>query len=42
MPDRATLEQRISEAGLAQDRTDILWLDDGIGAMLNKLKETVL
>ena len=40
MPDRATLEQRISEAGLAQDRTDILWLDDGIGAILNKLKET--
>ena len=36
MPERATLELRISEAGLAQDRSDILWLDDGIGAMLNK------
>ena len=40
MPARETLENRISDAGLAQDRTDILWLDDGIGAMLKKLKET--
>lgn len=40
MPKRSSLEERISEAGLEQDRTDILWLDDGIGAMLKKLKET--
>ncbi len=39
MPPRETLAQRIDEAGLAVDRNDILWLDDGIGAMISKLEE---
>jgi len=40
MPSRESITQRIKKAGLDQEKTDILWLDDGIGAMLNKLRET--
>ena len=39
MPSRASLEKRIKDAGLEQEKTDILWLDDGIGALLSKLEE---
>lgn len=38
MPARETLPQRIKEAGLEQEKTDILWLDDGLGALLKKLE----
>ena len=40
MPDRSTLKPRIKEAGLEPEKEDVLWLDDGIGAIINKLKET--
>jgi len=39
MPSRASLAKRIKDAGLEQEKTDILWLDDGIGALLNKLEK---
>lgn len=39
MPPRETLDKRISEAGLAEDRNDVLWLDDGIAALVSKLEE---
>ncbi|TWU32323.1 sulfatase family protein [Novipirellula artificiosorum] len=39
-PARNTIPQRVREAGLADQPTanDVLWLDDGIGAVLEKLK----
>lgn len=37
MPPRETIGKRIEEAGLEQEKTDVLWLDDAIGALLNKL-----
>ena len=40
MPDRESISRRIEETGLAADRADVLWLDDGIAALLNKLEET--
>ena len=36
MPPRETIGKRI-QAGLEQEKTDVLWLDDAIGALLNKL-----
>jgi len=38
MPPRETIGQRIAEAGLDQEKTDVLWLDDAIGALLKKLE----
>ena len=38
MPSRESVTQRISDAGLDPEKADILWLDDGIGALLKKLK----
>jgi arylsulfatase A-like enzyme len=40
-PDRKTIPERIAEAGLSGEPTacDVLWLDDGIGAVLEKLKK---
>jgi arylsulfatase A-like enzyme len=40
-PDRKTIPERIAEAGLSGEPTacDVLWLDDGIGAILQKLKK---
>ena len=40
-PARKTIPQRVKEAGLAGQPTacDVLWLDDGIGAVLDKLEE---
>jgi arylsulfatase A-like enzyme len=40
MPGRESIKQRIVNAGFAADRADVLWLDDGITALLGKLKET--
>lgn len=41
LPPRETLETRIKEAGLSgADRTNLLWMDDALGALLNKLEET--
>ena len=39
-PDRKTIPERIAEAGLTGEPTacDVLWLDDGIGTVLQKLK----
>lgn len=39
MPSRSSLDRRIKNANLSEDRNDVLWLDDGIGAMLKRLKE---
>ena len=39
MPSRETIAQRIEEAGLEQEKTDGLWLDDAIGALLMKLED---
>lgn len=39
MPSRDSISVRIKDAGLEQEKTDILWLDDGIGVILAKLKE---
>ncbi len=38
MAPRNTIDTRIKEAGLTQEKGDVLWLDDGIGALLNKLE----
>jgi arylsulfatase A len=39
-PPRSSLPQRLADAGLAgQDRENILWLDDAVGALLARLKE---
>ena len=40
MPTRESITRRIEESGLAADRADVLWLDDGIAALLKKLEET--
>ena len=39
-PARDTIPRRVEQAGLADQQTacDVLWLDDGIGAVLEKLK----
>ncbi|MGB0597671.1 MAG: sulfatase family protein [Rubripirellula sp.] len=39
-PSRETIPQRVAEAGLSHQPTacDVLWLDDGIGAVLDKLR----
>lgn len=39
MPERNQITQRIEKAGLAVEKADVLWLDDGIGALLKKLEE---
>jgi len=39
MPSRESIKQRIDEAGLNEEAADVLWLDDGIGALLNNLEE---
>ena len=39
MPERDQITQRIEAAGLPVEKTDVLWLDDGIGALLKKLEE---
>ena len=38
MPSRESVTERITAAGLEREKADILWLDDGIGALLDKLK----
>lgn len=39
-PARETIPQRLAAAGIdGQNKENILWLDDGIGAVLNKLEE---
>ncbi len=39
-PDRKTIPERVADAGLSGEPTacDVLWLDDGIGAVLQKLQ----
>ena len=39
-PGRDTIPQRVKQAGLSEQPTacDVLWLDDGIGAVLDRLK----
>jgi arylsulfatase A-like enzyme len=39
MPSRESITRRIEESALAADRADVLWLDDGITALLDKLEE---
>ena len=39
MPDRESITRRIEESALAADRADVLWLDDGVAALLDKLEE---
>jgi arylsulfatase A-like enzyme len=39
MPPRETLTERVKKAGLPADRADILWLDDGVGALIKKLEQ---
>jgi len=39
MPSRTNISERIEEAGLPIEKADVLWLDDGIGALLKKLEE---
>ncbi len=39
VPSRESIQMRIDQAGLDQTRADVLWLDDGIGALLEKLEE---
>ncbi|MBL7113313.1 MAG: sulfatase-like hydrolase/transferase [Bacteroidales bacterium] len=38
MPARETIKQRIEEAELKEEAADVLWLDDGIGALLKRLE----
>ena len=40
-PPRSTIPQRLTAAGLPvdDDRANMLWLDDAVGALLNKLEE---
>jgi len=41
LPSRASLKTRIKEAGLSgADRTNLLWMDDALGALLDKLEQT--
>jgi len=40
MPERDQITQRIQAAGLPVEKADVLWLDDGIEALLKKLEET--
>ncbi|MBI9072983.1 MAG: sulfatase-like hydrolase/transferase [Melioribacteraceae bacterium] len=40
MPDRSTIPERLKNAGLEnQNKENLLWLDDAIGAVINKLEE---
>ena len=39
MPPRHTIDERLQAAGISEKKGDILWLDDGIGAVLQKLEE---
>ncbi len=39
MPSRESIQERIDEAGLEQDAADVLWLDDGIGALIKELEK---
>jgi len=39
MPSRDSITKRIKNAGLEPEKSDVLWLDDGIGAILTKLEE---
>ncbi|MDP6637378.1 MAG: sulfatase-like hydrolase/transferase [Phycisphaerae bacterium] len=38
MPPRDTIPKRLKKAGINRKAADILWLDDGLGAILKKLK----
>ena len=41
LPSRASIKKRIQDAGFeGDDVTNLLWMDDSIGAILNKLEET--
>jgi len=39
MPSRESIRERIESAGLREQATDVLWLDDGISALIKKLEE---
>jgi len=39
LPPRHTIGERVKEAGKAPSTADVTWLDDGIGALLNKLRD---
>jgi len=39
LPSREEVKRRNREAGKSDDKACFLWLDDGVGAILNKLKE---
>lgn len=38
MPDQASIEKRVADAGLSDVAKDVLWLDDAIGAVIKKLE----
>jgi len=38
-PDAASIYRRLEEAGLPRSRAPYLWFDDGVGAVLQKLKD---
>ena len=40
MPERATIPERVKEAGLSLTTCDMTWMDDGIGALLEGLKRS--
>lgn len=40
MPPRHTIDERLQAAGISERKGDILWLDDGLGALMDKLEET--
>lgn len=42
MPDRESIYQRIAAAGMEEDATEGLWLDDAVGAVVDALKEAGL
>ena len=39
MPPRETIPKRLKKAGIGAKAADVLWLDDGLGAILKKLKD---
>jgi arylsulfatase A-like enzyme len=39
MPDRQTIPERLKNAGVDESRGDMLWLDDAVGALVDKLEE---
>jgi len=41
LPPRESLKERMAKSGLSgSERTNLLWMDDALGALLNKLEET--